>query len=83
MKAQHGSIATLVWITILVAVAVLIVTVYVLQALGILRSFPHQLPVAWQSLGLEGEGSHERNAHPLSLHAQLGAEADSRGLPPR
>ena len=46
---------TLVWIAILVAVAVLIVTVHVLLVLGILPSFPHQLPVAGGSLGAKGD----------------------------
>ena len=81
-KAQRVSMATLVWIGILFAVAVLIVTVYVFQALGILPSFPHQLPVAWQSLGREVRAVNEKNAGPFSLHAQLGTESDGRGLSP-
>jgi len=52
--ARHMSKTLLVWIAIIVAVSVLIVTVHVLQVLGILPSFPHQLPVAWQSLAARG-----------------------------
>jgi hypothetical protein len=52
--ARHISKTSLVWIAIIVAVSVLIVTVHLLQVLGMLPSFPDHLPVAWQSLAARG-----------------------------
>jgi hypothetical protein len=52
--ARHVSKTAIVWIAIIVAAAILIVTIHVLQVLGILRTFPHQLPVAWENLVARG-----------------------------